>query len=65
MKKKTKSKKNPITQEAVERWRQGKVNIFDEMAKLEDQMNEYKDLADTLQGYLNNIHQNLKKFYGS
>ena len=25
----------PETQEAVERWRQGKINIFDEMARLE------------------------------
>jgi uncharacterized protein YbgA (DUF1722 family) len=65
MKKKIKSKKNPITQEIIERWRQGKVNVFDEMARLEDRMNEYKNLADTLQGYLNNIHKNLKRFYGS
>ncbi len=37
-----KSKKNPITQEAVERWQQGKINIFDEMARLEDDLNLYK-----------------------
>ena len=29
----------PETQEAVERWRQGKINIFDEMARLETERN--------------------------
>jgi uncharacterized coiled-coil DUF342 family protein len=28
------------TQEAVERWRQGKINIFDEMARLEKERDE-------------------------
>jgi UDP-N-acetyl-D-mannosaminuronate dehydrogenase len=37
-----KSEKNPITQEAVERWQQGKINIFDEMARFEDDLNLYK-----------------------
>ena len=37
-----KSEKNPITQEAVERWQQGKINIFDEMARLEDEINSLK-----------------------
>jgi hypothetical protein len=37
-----KSEKNPITQEAVERWQQGKINIFDEMARLEDDLTLYK-----------------------
>jgi predicted nucleic acid-binding Zn-ribbon protein len=37
-----KSEKNPITQEAVERWQQGKINIFDEMAHLEDEINRLK-----------------------
>ena len=36
------SEKNPITQEAVERWQQGKINIFDEMARLEDELNSLK-----------------------
>jgi hypothetical protein len=30
----------PETQEAVERWQQGKINIFDEMARLERERNE-------------------------
>jgi hypothetical protein len=30
----------PETQEAVERWRQGKINIFDEMARLERERDE-------------------------
>jgi hypothetical protein len=37
-----KSEKNPITQEAVERWQQGKINIFDEMARMEDEINFLK-----------------------
>lgn len=32
----------PETQEAVERWRQGKINIFDEMARLERERNKFK-----------------------
>jgi hypothetical protein len=31
----------PETQEAVERWRQGKVNIFGEMARLERERDDY------------------------
>ena len=31
----------PETQEAVERWRQGKINIFDEMARLERERDDY------------------------
>jgi hypothetical protein len=30
----------PETQEAVERWRQGKINIFGEMARLERERDE-------------------------
>ena len=30
----------PETQEAIERWRQGKINIFDEMARLERERDE-------------------------
>jgi hypothetical protein len=30
----------PETCEAVERWQQGKINIFDEMARLETERNE-------------------------
>lgn len=32
----------PETQEAAERWRQGKINIFDEMARLERERNKFK-----------------------
>lgn len=38
----------PETQEAVERWRQGKINIFDEMARLERERDEAKNEADEL-----------------
>jgi hypothetical protein len=31
----------PETQEAIERWRQGKINIFDEMARLERERDDY------------------------
>ena len=41
-----KSEKNPITQEAVERWQQGKINIFDEMARMEDEINRTKNDLD-------------------
>ena len=33
----------PETQEAVERWRQGKINIFDEMARLERERDEARN----------------------
>lgn len=32
----------PETHEAVERWQQGKINIFDEMARLESERNEWQ-----------------------
>lgn len=32
----------PETEEAVERWHQGKINIFDEMARLETERNRHK-----------------------
>lgn len=35
----------PETHEAVERWRQGKINIFDEMARLERERNEARNIA--------------------
>ena len=34
----------PETQEAIERWRQGKINIFDEMARLERERNELREV---------------------
>ena len=33
----------PETQEAIERWRQGKINIFDDMARLERERDEARD----------------------
>jgi hypothetical protein len=33
----------PETQEAVERWNQGKINIFDEMARLERERDDYME----------------------
>jgi seryl-tRNA synthetase len=33
----------PETHEAAERWRQGKINIFDEMARLETERDEVRD----------------------
>lgn len=38
----------PETQEAVERWRQGKINIFDEMARLERERDEAREALSTL-----------------
>lgn len=35
----------PETQEAVERWRQGKINIFDEMARLERERDDARALV--------------------
>ncbi len=35
----------PETQEAVERWRQGKINIFDEMARLERERDKAQALV--------------------
>jgi hypothetical protein len=42
----------PETQEAVERWQQGKINIFDEMARLERERDEAREVADLLYNYL-------------
>jgi hypothetical protein len=33
----------PETQEAVERWNQGKINVFDEMARLERERDDYME----------------------
>jgi hypothetical protein len=37
----------PETHEAVERWRQGKINIFDEMARLERERDLARNLAES------------------
>lgn len=52
----------PETQEAVERWRQGKINIFDEMARLERERDEAREaLRDMLSGwkYIRSVHGDL------
>lgn len=36
----------PETQEAAERWRQGKINIFDEMARLETERNKERKVSE-------------------
>jgi hypothetical protein len=42
----------PETCEAVERWQQGKINIFDEMARLERERDQWKDIAERSIGYV-------------
>jgi hypothetical protein len=37
----------PETQEAIERWRQGKINIFDDMARLERERDEAREALRT------------------
>ena len=61
-----KSEKNPITQEAVERWQQGKINIFDEMARLEDDLNElehYKTKYNNIIEAIQNCHKTKNKYH--
>ena len=43
----------PETQEAVERWRQGKINIFDEMARLERERDEAREALAVMEKALN------------
>ena len=38
----------PETQEAVERWRQGKINVFDEMERLERERDCYKSAVEII-----------------
>jgi hypothetical protein len=53
----------PETREAVERWQQGKINIFDEMARLERERNEarleikevWEEVAEACNDWLNSI----------
>ena len=46
----------PETHEAVERWRQGKINVFDEMARLERERDEARQLLKAATQALNCIH---------
>lgn len=45
----------PETQEAVERWQQGKINIFDEMARLETERNRLEDQRDFCMGEIKRL----------
>lgn len=47
----------PETQEAVERWRQGKINIFDEMARLERERNSLEDQRDFCMGEIERLRK--------
>jgi hypothetical protein len=38
----------PETYEAVERWQQGKINVFDALAELEDQRDQWRECAEWL-----------------
>lgn len=38
----------PETEEAIERWRQGKINIFDQMSRLERERDEAREALRTL-----------------
>ena len=46
----------PETHEAVERWQQGKINIFDEMARMEIERDETRKLLAAAKESLNAIH---------
>jgi hypothetical protein len=41
----------PETCEAVERWQQGKINIFDEMARMERERDQWRECAERLIDY--------------
>lgn len=45
----------PETCEAVERWQQGKINIFDEMARLETERNRLEDQRDFCMGEIKRL----------
>ena len=50
----------PETQEAVERWQQGKINIFDEMARLETERNWAREKLSHAQALLAEMQDALK-----
>jgi len=58
-----KSEKNPITQEAVERWQQGKINIFDEMARLEDELNLREKQNKLMVEAIKNFHKAKNRYH--
>ena len=45
----------PETREAAERWRQGKINIFDEMARMERERNNLQDQRDFAMGEIERL----------
>jgi len=50
---------HPYTREAIERWQQGKINIFDAMAALEDERDELLKKTGywaSLQNWLDMVH---------
>lgn len=47
----------PETQEAFERWQQGKINIFDEMARLERERNNLQDQRDFCMGEIERLRE--------
>ena len=55
----------PETQEAVERWRQGKINVFDEMARLERERDEARRLVAVAQDAFNVIHVEVGGWIGA
>lgn len=54
----------PETQEAVERWQQGKINVFDEMARLERERNSIQDQRDFCMGEIERLRGELKQKTG-
>lgn len=50
----------PETHEAVERWQQGKINIFDEMARLERERDEAREKLSHAQALLAEMQDALK-----
>jgi hypothetical protein len=50
----------PETQEAVERWQQGKINIFNEMARLETERNGAREKLSHAQALLAEMQDALK-----
>lgn len=50
----------PETHEAVERWQQGKINIFDEMARLETERNAAREKLGHAQALLAEMQDALK-----
>jgi chromosome segregation ATPase len=50
---------HPHTREAIERWQQGKINVFDALAELEDQRDEAVDLYKSYRESVENYNKEL------